>query len=44
VRTAFRGGTSGARSVAIDPRDRIVAAGGNGNFALVRYVGYRDRG
>jgi uncharacterized delta-60 repeat protein len=42
VRTQFRSGTSGARSIAIDSRDRIVAAGsGNGNFALARYVGYR---
>jgi uncharacterized delta-60 repeat protein len=40
VRTHFRSGGSGARSVAIDSRDRVVAAGsGNGNFALARYVG-----
>jgi uncharacterized delta-60 repeat protein len=34
--------SSGARSVAIDSRDRIVAAGSrDGNFALARYRGYR---
>jgi uncharacterized delta-60 repeat protein len=43
VRTDFRGGTSGARSVAVDPLDRIVAGGSNGNFALARYIGYRPR-
>jgi uncharacterized delta-60 repeat protein len=42
VRTQFRGGTSGAQSIAIDSRDRIVAAGGNGNFALARYIGHRQ--
>jgi uncharacterized delta-60 repeat protein len=44
VRTHFRRGTSGARSIAIDSRDRIVAAGSGGaNFALARYTGYRNR-
>jgi uncharacterized delta-60 repeat protein len=40
VRTHFRRGGFAARSVAIDSRNRVVAAGaGNGNFALARYIG-----
>ncbi|HEY7151072.1 MAG TPA: hypothetical protein VH391_05280 [Solirubrobacterales bacterium] len=34
----------GARSVAVDSQNRIVAAGSDtGDFAVARYIGYRDR-
>jgi uncharacterized delta-60 repeat protein len=44
VRTHFRGGGYGARSLAIDSGDRVVAAGsGDSDFGLARYIGYRNR-
>jgi uncharacterized delta-60 repeat protein len=33
----------GAQAGTIDSRDRIVVAGGSGNFALYRFIGYRRR-